>query len=141
MGTIAWPAVAEGFKTFTAWVKGFVGTIAWPAVAEGFKTFTTWVKGFVGVIAWPAVAQGFKTFKEWAKGIIGTVDWGQVKTTITTAINGALRGLSDGKRSEEHTSELQSHSFNSYAVFFLKKKLLFFFSCATDTLPVQTSCS
>ena len=27
-----------------------------------------------------------------------------------------------GKRSEEHTSELQSHSFISYAVFCLKKK-------------------
>ena len=29
---------------------------------------------------------------------------------------------SDGQRSEEHTSELQSHSFISYAVFCLKKK-------------------
>ena len=28
----------------------------------------------------------------------------------------------DAKRSEEHTSELQSHSFTSYAVFFFKKK-------------------
>ena len=28
----------------------------------------------------------------------------------------------DVKRSEEHTSELQSHSFISYAVFCLKKK-------------------
>src|ERR1051326_3770855 len=28
----------------------------------------------------------------------------------------------DGERSEEHTSELQSHSFISYAVFCLKKK-------------------
>ena len=27
-----------------------------------------------------------------------------------------------GRRSEEHTSELQSHSFISYAVFCLKKK-------------------
>ena len=32
-----------------------------------------------------------------------------------------LREL-DSKRSEEHTSELQSHSFISYAVFCLKKK-------------------
>ena len=30
-------------------------------------------------------------------------------------------------RSEEHTSELQSHSFISYAVFCLKKKNIFFF--------------
>ena len=27
-------------------------------------------------------------------------------------------------RSEEHTSELQSHSFTSYAVFFLQKKTI-----------------
>ena len=30
--------------------------------------------------------------------------------------------LGEGARSEEHTSELQSHSFISYAVFCLKKK-------------------
>ena len=29
-----------------------------------------------------------------------------------------------GSRSEEHTSELQSHSFISYAVFCLKKKTI-----------------
>ena len=33
-----------------------------------------------------------------------------------------LKYLLDTKRSEEHTSELQSHSFISYAVFCLKKK-------------------
>ena len=32
-------------------------------------------------------------------------------------------------RSEEHTSELQSHSFISYAVFCLKKKIILYFSC------------
>ena len=31
----------------------------------------------------------------------------------------------DLNRSEEHTSELQSHSFNSYAVFCLKKKKIY----------------
>src|ERR1051326_8037298 len=31
-------------------------------------------------------------------------------------------GIGDFQRSEEHTSELQSHSFISYAVFCLKKK-------------------
>ena len=31
-------------------------------------------------------------------------------------------GLDKSQRSEEHTSELQSHSFISYAVFCLKKK-------------------
>ena len=37
---------------------------------------------------------------------------------------GKLNGMSPGdvERSEEHTSELQSHSFISYAVFCLKKK-------------------
>src|ERR1051326_9588797 len=33
-----------------------------------------------------------------------------------------LAGIPLGERSEEHTSELQSHSFISYAVFCLKKK-------------------
>src|SRR3546814_2826905 len=34
-----------------------------------------------------------------------------------------LRGMDDGQRSEEHTSELQSLMRNSYAVFCLKKKI------------------
>src|ERR1051326_9563994 len=34
----------------------------------------------------------------------------------------AISALSSGSRTEEHTSELQSHSFISYAVFCLKKK-------------------
>ena len=33
-----------------------------------------------------------------------------------------MASLEDADRSEEHTSELQSHSFISYAVFCLKKK-------------------
>ena len=33
-----------------------------------------------------------------------------------------FKGVDRAKRSEEHTSELQSHSFISYAVFCLKKK-------------------
>ena len=36
-------------------------------------------------------------------------------------------GAGERLRSEEHTSELQSHSFTSYAVFCLKKKILLFF--------------
>ena len=42
-----------------------------------------------------------------------------MKTVIDTLAVGNLR---DKVRSEEHTSELQSHSFISYAVFCLKKK-------------------
>ena len=37
-------------------------------------------------------------------------------------INQGELGMQDLERSEEHTSELQSHSFISYAVFCLKKK-------------------
>src|ERR1051326_9312704 len=38
-------------------------------------------------------------------------------------VRGGLRGqMLGGNRSEEHTSELQSHSFLSYPVFCLKKK-------------------
>src|ERR1051326_9392707 len=40
----------------------------------------------------------------------------EMKTYVCTLV------LPDGNRSEEHTSELQSHSFISYAVFCLKKK-------------------
>ena len=36
--------------------------------------------------------------------------------------------ITNSTRSEEHTSELQSHSFISYAVFCLKKKKFFFLS-------------
>ncbi len=46
-----------------------------------------------------------------------------------SSLNSQTKGnLSQFGRSEEHTSELQSHSFISYAVFCLKKKtfLLFF---------------
>ena len=35
----------------------------------------------------------------------------------------SLAKLAEAHRSEEHTSELQSHSFISYAVFCLKKKI------------------
>ena len=42
--------------------------------------------------------------------------------TIVT-IQGLRRAPEVGHRSEEHTSELQSHSFISYAVFCLKKKI------------------
>ena len=51
---------------------------------------------------------------------------------IVDKLNKRCRGrLAEEQRSEEHTSELQSHSFISYAVFCLKKKktiLFFFFS-------------
>ena len=49
-------------------------------------------------------------------------------------------------RSEEHTSELQSHSFISYAVFCLKKKnffyLSYFFYCFTNLhyITVKITC-
>src|ERR1051326_9458559 len=39
-----------------------------------------------------------------------------------TKANGSHDGITSARRSEEHTSEFQSHSFISYAVFCLKKK-------------------
>ena len=54
------------------------------------------------------------------------IDWSPKRRTVTTLVDidlGApfiFETVSD--RSEEHTSELQSHSFISYAVFCLKKK-------------------
>ena len=46
-------------------------------------------------------------------------DAGKVVDTFFDALK---ETLAKGERSEEHTSELQSHSFISYAVFCLKKK-------------------
>ena len=43
-----------------------------------------------------------------------------------SSLKGVFRSTAE-KRSEEHTSELQSHSFISYAVFCLKKKIPFLF--------------
>ena len=45
---------------------------------------------------------------------------GSGKSTLLLMLGGMLSPSSG--RSEEHTSELQSHSFISYAVFGLKKK-------------------
>ena len=47
------------------------------------------------------------------------------EATRTETFNAALERGFASVRSEEHTSELQSHSFISYAVFCLKKKNLF----------------
>ena len=51
---------------------------------------------------------------------------------VDVGTSGGIWGLTEGysmmvggDRSEEHTSELQSHSFISYAVFCLKKKNFF----------------
>src|ERR1051326_9511391 len=44
-------------------------------------------------------------------------------------------GQDCGFRSEEHTSELQSHSFISYAVFCLKKKTKYYANAHTQTAP------
>ena len=45
------------------------------------------------------------------------------KLVVFTGVSGSGKSsLAFDTRSEEHTSELQSHSFISYAVFCLKKK-------------------
>src|ERR1051326_2489234 len=53
-----------------------------------------------------------KSLEELVKGI----------NSVPEAIRTAVRNNGGGHRSEEHTSELQSHSFISYAVFCLKNK-------------------
>src|SRR3546814_4812599 len=55
------------------------------------------------------------------------VDAGDIAAALREAVRGRLNilisgGTSSGKRSEEHTSELQSLMRISYAVFCLKKK-------------------
>src|ERR1051326_9492926 len=44
-------------------------------------------------------------------------------------------------RSEEHTSELQSHSFISYAVFCLKKKTINEYQRRSPCLPRRLACT
>ena len=46
----------------------------------------------------------------------------EMRSYVEKSISDAADDLGEGDRSEEHTSELQSHSFISYAVFCLKKK-------------------
>ena len=52
--------------------------------------------------------------------------WGRAIVALRHETKGAATAadlkILDDLRSEEHTSELQSHSFSSYAVFCLKKK-------------------
>ena len=45
-----------------------------------------------------------------------------LKEDFSQKLKGKIDGTEVALRSEEHTSELQSHSFISYAVFCLKKK-------------------
>mgnify|MGYP000156014512 CR=1 FL=1 len=44
------------------------------------------------------------------------------KIKLDDSIGGHIKNIKIGRRSEEHTSELQSQSTISYAVFCLKKK-------------------
>ena len=56
-------------------------------------------------------------------GDLLVVGWGSTYGHLYTAVSEMHKqGKNIGLRSEEHTSELQSHSFISYAVFCLKKK-------------------
>ena len=62
-----------------------------------------------------------KMEKEIHKMVVGQ---DEAVSVISNAVRRSRTGLKNPKRrSEEHTSELQSHSFISYAVFCLKKKL------------------
>src|ERR1051326_9449281 len=65
-------------------------------------------------------------FKETGLPPLQAGDVNAVKSPASIAAVGIVATCSDGSwrnnRSEDHTSELQSHSFISYAVFCLKKK-------------------
>src|SRR3546814_1028646 len=51
---------------------------------------------------------------------------------------GSFRRVSDGQRSEEHTSELQSLMRISYAVFCLKKKKYIAHNTSDSTTPIYS---
>src|ERR1051326_9497715 len=72
---------------------------------------------------------GFSVFPAAGAGLAATEKESRVVRAVVTQSGGVcarFRGCGPagaaGSRSEEHTSELQSHSFISYAVFCLKKK-------------------
>ena len=64
------------------------------------------------------LSQEFQVLAESGEDLIAYSDQSNYAANIDTATN---------LRSEEHTSELQSHSFISYAVFCLKKKNYYYF--------------
>src|SRR3546814_9130047 len=75
--------------------------------------------------------------REWKDGIVNRLTNGVaalLKKARVKTVEGVAR-FRDGKRSEEHTSELQSLMRSSYAVFCLKKKK----SSTTDTTNTDTT--
>src|SRR3546814_4670482 len=71
--------------------------------------------------------RGVDVLVKLARGIVGDVehlDRAAVRRLVSRCLGTAAGQRDDGKRSEEHTSELQSLMRISYAVFCLKKKNL-----------------
>src|SRR3546814_1585401 len=60
--------------------------------------------------------------EHWGKGSEGTEELAHKVVALADGGTANFKPLYDEKRSEEHTSELQSLMRNSYAVFCLKKK-------------------
>ena len=73
-----------------------------------------------GVIDVVAQVKAISNEAEVIAGNVATVDG--ALALIDAGADAVKVGIGPGSRSEEHTSELQSHSFISYAVFCLKKK-------------------
>ena len=66
--------------------------------------------------------EAFETSRDWAKNRIQFGKPITVNQGVSFMLADMAVEIEAARRSEEHTSELQSHSFNSYAVFCLKNK-------------------
>src|ERR1051326_9369661 len=64
----------------------------------------------------------FEVDEVWKQGDDTWYRIGNVRKQLSQPVKSVKPIFEKVKRSEEHTSELQSHSFISYAVFCLKKK-------------------
>src|SRR5699024_11679518 len=117
------------FRTRTASITSSAST----ARQRRFKTWTGKTPAKVDAFAQALVlakAQSVKMAPFWFRTPLVAASWSTPLKTLSDNINlaqltahhGVWPGMKSVRRSEEHTSELQSVS-NSYAVFCLKKKI------------------
>ena len=120
--------INEGLSVYAQYLCGFGVQNVSDYLADTNRDLTDIVANLDGVINDEVVKDyhkvGLFTYYLWEQygdGYISNLIHSTRKGV--EGINDALRGVNAGRdRSEEHTSELQSHSFISYAVFCLKKK-------------------
>src|SRR3546814_2023683 len=106
------------------WTNGkylWTRTIGSTVVGQGFDSLIFYPLAFYGAPGWPT----HQILLVMLSQFILKTSWEAVLTPVTYAVVGALKRREGvdvyDRRSEEHTSELQSLMRISYAVFCLKK--------------------